>query len=324
MKTAIDDIRQHMDNNDDWEMEDLFFRRLDFLHIDEYDFICFLEQYVHPSIERFTWSVEDCTKRIPFDNLICVQAINKYLSNDGYELVQSDQISGFPMYSVQRTSPGVSGTVKNIIFASKYKPEIAFDDALNNDIRITKNADCCLIYDRLISNSGLKWSELVGWYADSAGISGNKENQELAFCHRLIDSMDSEPEKTILRAYYLFIHERNIDGPALIPQVYLYYDPLTMKQRGYKLFDHQRMDFLMIFSHKDRVILEIDGKQHYSESGKPSPHLYAEMVKAHREMSLLGYDVYRFGGFEFTEAQNVVIDKIKSFFCRLFQKYGMI
>ena len=74
--------------------------------------------------------------------------------------------------------------------------------------------------------------------------------------------------------------------PALIPQVYLYYDPQTLKQRGYKLFEHQKMDFLMIFSHKDRIVIEIDGKQHYAEGATASPKLYSEMVRAHREMSL--------------------------------------
>ena len=224
-------------------------------------------------------------------------------------------------FSVQRTSPGVHGTVKNIIFASKYKPEIVFDDALNNDIRIIRNAEHCLIYDRPISDTGLKWSELVQWYADTHGVT---KNPEITFCKRLIDSMDSAPEKTILRAYHSFIHKKNIDGPALIPQVYLYYDPLTNSQRGYKLFEHQRMDYLMIFSQRNRVVIEVDGQQHYSESGKASPYLYAEMVKAQREMSLLGYDVYRFGGYEFTGSKKIVSDKIQSFFNRLFQKYGVI
>ena len=73
--------------------------------------------------------------------------------------------------------------------------------------------------------------------------------------------------------------------PALIPQVYLYYDPQTLKQRGYKLFEHQKMDFLMVFSHKDRVVIEIDGKQHYVEGNSASPRLYSEMIRAQREIT---------------------------------------
>ena len=63
----------------------------------------------------------------------------------------------------------------------------------------------------------------------------------------------------------------DLDLPALIPQVYPYYDPHTLKQRGYKLFEHQKMDFLMILSHKDRVVIEIDGKQYYAEGSTASP-----------------------------------------------------
>lgn len=55
---------------------------------------------------------------------------------------------------------------------------------------------------------------------------------------------------------------------------------------------------------------------------------YASMVKAHREMSLNGYDVYRFGGKELyvkegqsdEEAKKVVID----FFDGLFKKYRLL
>ena len=334
MKTAIDDIHQHMDNNDDWEYEYLFFSYLDLLHADDQDFIYFLEQYVHPSIRRFDLDKENY-ERLPFENEKCVEVINKYLSGEGYILQPSDEIAGLPIYSVVSLTPGVKGSIKNIIFAAKYKPEIAFDDALNNDIIITKNADQCLIYDRPIPADGVKWSKLVEWYAEENCIT---ENQEKRFLSRLCQSLDesfkkqgakSGPETWMLQAYYELKDEKKIDPPALIPQVYLYYDPQTLQQRGYKLFEHQKMDFLMIFTHRDRVVIEIDGKQHYAEGEKASPKLYADMVKAHREMSLYGYDVYRFGGYEFwggaeDEARKrKILEKIKVFYIRLFSKYGI-
>ena len=334
MKTAIDDIHQHMDNNDDWEYEYLFFNYLDLLHTDEQDFKFFLEQYVHPSIRRFDWDDEDC-KRLPFENKRCVEVINKYLSGEGYVLQPTDEIAGLPLYSVVTVTPGVKDSIKNIIFAAKFKPEIVFDDALNNDIRIMKNADQCLIYDRPIPANGVKWNKLVEWYAEKNRIT---ENQEKCFLTRLCQSLDdsfkrkgakSGPETWMLQAYYELKDEKGIDPPALIPQVYLYYDPQTLKQRGYKLFEHQKMDFLMVFSHRDRVVIEIDGKQHYAEGEKASPKLYADMVKAHREMSLYGYDVYRFGGYEFIGAaedearKREMLDNIKKFYIRLFRKYGI-
>ena len=62
-----------------------------------------------------------------------------------------------------------------------------FDDALNNDIRITRNADKCLIYDRLIPQNGLLWSELVEWFAAKYDVVDNVENRLL---RRLCDSLD--------------------------------------------------------------------------------------------------------------------------------------
>lgn len=54
--------------------------------------------------------------------------------------------------------------------------------------------------------------------------------------------------------------------PALLPQVYLYYDPKTKATRGKNIvFEHQRMDFMMIISCTYRIVIEIDGIQHYSE-----------------------------------------------------------
>ena len=167
MTTAIDDIHQHMDNNDDWDYEYLFCTYLDLLHVDDKDFIYFLEQYVHPVIRRF--HVTDELERIEFDTE-CVDAINKYLVHDGYELLPSDQVAGKSIYTVTNLNPGVQGTIKNIIFASKYKPEIVLEDALNNDIKIIKNQDKCLVYDKNVSKSGISWNELQNWYDEKLYI----------------------------------------------------------------------------------------------------------------------------------------------------------
>lgn len=262
--------------------------------------------------------------------------VNRYIDHDGYKLVVSDTIGDKNFYKCISTRIGVQGEVKNIIFAAKYKPEIVFDDALNNDIRITKNENQCLIYNRPIPPTGVMWNDLVDWYAEEKNID---ENREIVFIKRLCECLDtsfkaqgakSGPETWMLQAYYNLKKELGKDLPALIPQVYLYYDPQTLKQRGYKLFEHQKMDFLMVFSHKDRVVIEIDGRQHYAEGNSASPRLYSEMVRAQREMTLFGYDVYRFGGYEFVGADSdekkkeAVLDDLKQFFLRLFSKYSAL
>ena len=55
------------------------------------------------------------------------------------------------------------------------------------------------------------------------------------------------------------------------------------------------MDFLMLFSESKRIVIEIDGIQHYADpqSHSASVDKYAAMVSAQRDMTLAGYEVYR-------------------------------
>lgn len=331
----ISEIARHMDCFEDWPESYLIDTIIDYLALTDEQFMFFLEQYVNPNIHHWQGNAQD-SRQEEIHNSKLVTIINQYLEHDGYHLIIKDTIGDKDFYQCVSTRTGVQGHVKNIIFAAKYKPEIVFDDALNNDIRITKNANQCLIYNRPIPQNGLTWNELVEWYAAEYEIANN---QEKTFIRRLCDCLDtsfkdkgakSGPETWVLQAYYRLKNKLDIDVPALLPQVYLYYDPQTQKDRGYKLFEHQKMDFLMIFSHRDRVVIEIDGKQHYSDGDKASPKLYSEMVKAHREMSLFGYDVYRFGGYEFLgadqneEAKQKMLEELEMFFVKLFRKYGVI
>ena len=137
-----------------------------------------------------------------------VNVVNRYIDHDGYKLVVSDTIGDKNFYKCISTRIGVQGEVKNIIFAAKYKPEIVFDDALNNDIRITKNENQCLIYNRPIPPTGVMWNDLVDWYAEEKNID---ENREIVFIKRLCECLDtsfkaqgakSGPETWMLQAYY--------------------------------------------------------------------------------------------------------------------------
>ena len=316
---AISEIRQHMEFNNDWTVESLFDERMALGNVPDDEFLYFLEQYVHPVIHREKRVSYDWKEDLPQADVVA--EINKCLVHDGYELVPSDTIGDKTLYKAAPKKKGVTGTVKNIIFGTKYKPEVVIIDALNNDIQITKNADSCLVYDQPILKDGLSWGTLVDWYSKKYGIV---EDVERSFCKRLAESMDSEPEKEILQAYYSLIHEEDIDAPALIPQIYLYLDPLTIKERGKKYFEHQRMDFLMLFSMHERVVIEVDEKQHYSDGELSSPRLYSEMMIAHREMVLQGYEVYRIGGYEFLGNDSEVQKNLKDFFRRLFKKHGVL
>lgn len=319
--SAVADIAQHMDRNNDWDFEHLFGPYLGLYTCEDEKFLYFLEQYVSPVIRRRTYN-EDMNEVEDIDNSHIAECINKYLEREGYILKPNGYIGDKEKYKAETLNPGVKGQIKNIIFASKYKPDIVFGDALNNEIEVVNNQNQCIVYDQPIKSDGLKWKDLSSWYDDNLlWMQYDKSLEEML---RYAIGNDSPPEKIFFEVYLDLVKEVGDSIPALLPQVYLYYDPKLSKARIKRIFEHQRMDFLFVISESIRVVIEIDGKQHYADAdGKASVEKYAEMVKANREMTLAGYEVYRFGGKEFSN-ESIAKRNVKKFLKELFAKYSII
>lgn len=310
--TMEDSIRQHMIRNDDWSYSELFDTHMDLVGSSDEIFASFLENMVSPVVRKGEKQRE------------MLVMINSYLIEDDYELTECGSSVGIPIYKIMKTKAGVGGQVKNIIFASDgLKPEFIFTDAVNNDIAIVKNEENCLVFDKHIPKSGLKWDDLVAWWTVSKYHNIEEENVDRELYKRLYKTLDKALEQPFFNLYYkLFKEELGGNLPALIPQVYLHYDPRTILElKGKKRLERQRMDFLMLLSNRHRIVIEIDGKHHYADGDKASPKLYSDMVAEDRRMKLAGYDLYRFGGHELTFGD---VDKIvEDFFRKLFYKYDI-
>jgi very-short-patch-repair endonuclease len=76
---------------------------------------------------------------------------------------------------------------------------------------------------------------------------------------------------------------------------------------------------MILFSNQDRIVLEVDGQQHYSVNGVAKPELYAKMVAEDRRLRLNGYEMYRFGGYELYGEQGKKV--VTDFFNALFQHH---
>ena len=141
---------------------------------------------------------------------------------------------------------GVEGELKNLIFAvNGPKPRIVLRAAINNVIEIVENADFCLVYDRPLAG-GLTWGELVEWWSEISPAEGSDAAR--ALYARLRASVGSPPSgcSSTLMAFYGQTDRDQI--PALVPQIYLHYDPYTMRelaQRSGQALPRQRMDFLL-------------------------------------------------------------------------------
>lgn len=202
---------------------------------------------------------------------------------------------------------GVGTPAKNLIFAANGpKPDLVLRDAINNDVEIVRNGEYCLIYDEPIPADGLKYSDLIRWWRRRQGFADTMAARDVGLdLHgRLRASLGDNPvECRVFDAYATRYKGSQFDVPALIPQVYLHFDPATALARrttgqNDSPLARQRMDFLLLFSDRHRVVLEVDGKQHYATGDIASPILYSEMVSEDRRLRLSGYEVYRFGGAE--------------------------
>jgi hypothetical protein len=269
--------------------------------------------------------------------------INATLRRDGYEMCAVESVSGYPIYGIVRARLHVPGTMKNLIFASiGEKPELVFIDAINNDVQIVKNADKILIYDRPLPPSGqLLWKDLVAWWQVRDGLEDEKlaSSSLYRWLALSVRATNSPGEFALFRKYYERFGKQLGDKlPALVPQVYLHYDPYTKRERGDEEFlARQRMDFLLMLENRVRIVIEVDGRQHYAAEDAKSgvfvadPTAYAKTCLEDRRLRLLGYEVYRFGGSEFVDtnpktssvgprSEEAALD----FFERLLKKYAVI
>ena len=303
-------VIRHCSNNEDWTNAELL-EVVGALSCSRQMFFKLLEAVVSPNARRGKEQSQ------------LVDTLNTFLKADGYHLRPSGSVSGHSAFSVARISGGVSGAPKNLIFASTGpKPEIVIQDAINNDIRIVRNEEHCLVYDRPIHSGVLTKEQMVVWWKDRQGIQDDAEARR-SLSQRLMASLASDGERNVFGVYYRAFKDLREKLPALIPQVYLHYDPYTLAQLGgVGRLSRQRMDFLLLFSDAGRVVIEVDGSQHFAEDGKPSLARYAEMVAADRDLRLAGYEVYRFGANELTGHGSA--ERIETFFRRLLRKHAVV
>lgn len=260
-------------------------------------------------------------------------ALTKLLIADGFALSIIGEVSRHSQFGVRRVAAGVAGAPKNLIFAAvNCKPDLYFSDAINNDVAIANDSDA-LIYDRVLSDGGLLWESLADWWRQRDKHDGLVTANKSLFrrLRAAVLATNSAGEVALFETYYAhFTRSMGDKLPALIPQVYLHYDPRTAVQRGAnRVLPRQRMDFLLLLGHGARVVVEVDGRHHFANGEVASPTRYAEMAAEDRRLRLQGYEVYRFGAAEFLDVQRVdgryivgpvSTELIVSFFEKLFAR----
>jgi len=305
-------IKQHVHRNPgDWSVEELF-DKLGALDAPPQRFAFFLEGLASSDV------LTDEAAQRHF-----VEIVNEPLRKCGAELCESHIKDGYPVFRLVSTHMTPRGQPKNLIFASPVKPDLRFRDAVNNDIEIVTNADKVLVYDRPIGIGGLSWDDLQRWWSETNGITDHNQAKKTLY-RRLYDSLpkNSPPQASLFQAFYRGFGKAVPKLPALLPEVWLHWDPKTVTVRGPDALLRFRMDFLLLLPNGSRVILEVDGKHHFAhENGRADATRYAAMMAADRELKLAGYEVFRFGAEELLRKEGPEI--AKRFFKGLFSRYGI-
>lgn len=305
------DIYRHVVTNpEDWSVLYLF-ERLGALDCSHVRFGRLLEALANPEVRP-----DEPSQRA------FVACVNDVVRPYGIELAESGSIDGYPSFSIRTIGASPLGRPKNLIFACSIKPDLRLRDSVTNDIEIVTGADKVLVYDRPVPPEGLRWRDLQAWWSELHHHTDAATAKTTLF-HRLRDSLppDSPQQQLLFHAFFARFKDAIPSLPALLPEVWLHYDPKTVAQRGPLALFRQRMDFLLLLP-TARIVVEVDGVQHYADdSGKASPAKYRRMVEADRELRLRGYEVYRFGGHELVGESGKVA--VGSFFSSLFAKHGV-
>lgn len=303
-------VNQHvLRNPGDWSTEDLF-QELGAFDAPDMRFARFLEGLTSAEL-----ILDDATQQR------IVNAVDSHLRTAGFEMRETGTEEGYPVFQIVSTRSRISRLPKNIIFASSAKPDLRFRDALDNDIEIVGSADKVLVYDRPIGVEGVRWRDLQQWWRDSRKILDEDEAKSTLYS-RLRNSLpaNSDQQRLLFDLYHDIFRTTIPDLPALLPEVWWHWDPKTVRERGPEAMLRFRMDFLLLLPGGARIVLEVDGRRHYSINGRADPAAYAANMRADRELKLSGYEVFRFGTAELDDRAKAP-DLIREFFFDLFQVF---
>lgn len=300
---------RHFLQNDDWSVLDLF-KQLGALDCSSRRFVLFIEGLLSGMVNPDTDRQRDL-----------VEAVTPPLESAGLKVAETGTDNGYPAFSLlaagSRHRPP-----QLILFASKgRKPDLRLSEVLDGQVEVLDSDDVVLRYDREVPSTGLTWGHLLSWWGDCNGLDPESPETKRTLWNRLLVSLPdpnvSPPQRFLFNEYHrVFGAGAGRDLPALLPEVWLHWDPRARSHRGDDAMPTLRMDFVMLLKDHRRVVIEVDGAQHYSIDGVAVPAVYAETTRGDRDLRLAGYEVYRFAGYELTPERGS--STVREFFTRLF------
>ncbi|MFP8962709.1 hypothetical protein ACLIYP_19425 [Streptomyces nanhaiensis] len=163
------------------------------------------------------------------------------------------------------------------------------------------------------------------WWKDQRNLPGDAEAKRSLYA-RLTRCLpdNSLPQRTLFDLYHE-IHGPTVYGlSALLPEVWLHWDPKTARARGAQALLNFRMDFLLLLPDGHHIVLEVDGMHRYTTQGQPDSAKYAANMRGDRNLKLAGYEVFRFGAHELRDRdRDRARALLQQFFHDLFRQFDV-
>ncbi|MGW1552981.1 hypothetical protein [Streptomyces sp. NPDC002346] len=160
----------------------------------------------------------------------------------GIELRQTGSDGGYPVFTVVSTRLHGNERPRTSSLPPLTKPDIRFRSSVDNDIEIVGGRpDDTLIYDREIPTAGLRWRDLHSWWQATRKFSSENDARTDLY-QRLLKSLPTKSpgQINLFKAYHTAL-PLSVDHPALLPEVWLHWDPKTVKERGPEALLRPRM-----------------------------------------------------------------------------------
>ncbi len=125
-KNAYDDIYQHMVMNTDWQLDWIFTdTRFNLMHASDEEYLRFLSETLHPAVRKDEAEI-----------LTIQEIFNNHLEADGFEIIQTSEISGNPVFEGRQRVIGKSHLIAKKAEIKKYLNT----EYVNNKINLMNEA----------------------------------------------------------------------------------------------------------------------------------------------------------------------------------------
>jgi hypothetical protein len=207
----------------------------------------------------------------------------------------------------------------NVVFASDGSPlRVELADPVGGSCDIVASEESRVVGAEPLMCRGLSWTHLLAWWQHRHPDCATDPAAAYLELHDRLRLGLTSGERLVFDVYLTL----GFDLPALIPQVRLHDDPASELNCGRYAYPRHRVGFLLLMNNRARAVIEVDDSQHHPDvSGRGDDTAYAAVVAADRELTLQGFEVYRFADSDIRDPASAR-DKVGNFFRRLLDRHG--